>query len=388
MAKRTWRRKGKQGKWYVRLTVPVREAGKVVKRQREHSTGCTRKSDAEKVADQIEADYHEAARTNREVDGSDTTFADAVVIYIQNNPNPNEAYYLEPIVEEIGNLTLDKLNQAEVQRVAQKLKGHCKPNTEARHVYDPIQAVYNNAVKAGLAPPRKFYKPKGWNQHKRVMSPPDSWYAAVMPHLNPRFYALMLLLVTHGLRISEALNCAPGDIDDEVWPWRLNLPGYDKAGNSVQVVLAPAVIEAIEAMPNWREQKHLFGTTSRHNVKRAVKRACAKAGVDFYGSHAWGRHKANRNYLRAGGSIKGTMQAFRWKSPRMPLMHYGHEETSEITEQVHRVGSEWLNNVQSRSHKSGTEEPPKVDRANLGQIEKPAKGGTQPKPKKARQSEG
>jgi len=345
MAKRTWCRKGKEGKWYVRLTVPVREHGVIARKQKEHSTGCTKKSEAEKVANEIEADYHEAARTNQAPGGSDTTFADAVVLYIQNNPNPNEAYYLEPIVEEIGDLTLDKLTQAEVQRVTQKLKGHCKPNTQARHIYDPIQAVYNYAVKAGLASPRKFQKPKGWNQHKRVMSPPDEWYKSVMPHLNRRFYALMLLLVTHGLRISEALKCTPGDIDDEISSWRLNLPEYDKAGNPVQVVLAPAVIEAIEAMPNWREREHLFGTKNRHNVKRAVKRACEKAGVKFYGSHAWGRHKANRIYLDGGGSLKGTMQAFRWKSPRMPLMHYGHEEESEITAMVHEVGRAFWENV-------------------------------------------
>jgi len=386
MAKRTWCRKGKEGKWYVILTVPVREAGVIVRKRKEHGTGCHRKADAEKVANEIEADYHEAARTNQAPGGSDTTFADAVVLYIQNNPNPNEAYYLEPIVEEIGDLTLDKLTQAEVQRVTQKLKGHCKPNTQARHIYDPIQAVYNYAVKAGLASPRKFQKPKGWNQHKRVMSPPDEWYKSVMPHLNRRFYALMLLLVTHGLRISEALKCTPGDIDDEISSWRLNLPEYDKAGNPVQVVLAPAVIEAIEAMPNWREREHLFGTKNRHNVKRAVKRACEKAGVKFYGSHAWGRHKANRIYLDGGGSLKGTMQAFRWKSPRMPLMHYGHEETSEITAQVHRISSEWLDNLESQNSEDGTNEQPGVGRANLGQIEQTAQSAPRPRSKKQSKS--
>jgi len=388
MAKRTWRRKGKQGKWYVRLTVPVREAGAIVRKRVEHSTGCTKKSEAEKVADELEADYHEAARTNQAPDGSDTTFDGAVLLYIQNNPNPNEAYYLEPIVEEIGNLTLDKLTQAEVQRVAHTLKGHCKPNTQARHIYDPIQAVYNYAVKAGLASPRKFQKPKGWNQHKRIKSPPNDWYAAVMPHLNPRFKAVMLLNLTHGLRISEALKCTPADLDTTHWPWRLNLPGYDKAGNPVQIVLAEHVIEAIEAMPNWREQEWLFGTKSRHNVKRAVKRACEKAGVEFYGSHAWGRHKANRIYLDGGGSLKGTMQAFRWKSPRMPLLHYGHEEKSEITAQVHRISGEWLDNLRSQDPEDGTNQQPEVGGANLGQIKQTAQSGVQPKAKNPGKSEG
>jgi len=223
MSKRTWRRKGKQGTWYVILTVPVREAGAIIRKRVEHSTRTHRRSDAEKVADQLEADYHEAARTNQAADGSDTTFDDAVVIYLQNNPNRQEASFLKPIVEELGNLTLDQLNQVEVQRVARAICPHNKPSSQARRIYDPIIAVYNNAVEAGLAPPRKFKKPKGWNQHKRVMSPPDSWYGAIWPHLRPTLRALVTLNATHGLRVSEALYRTPDDLDTTRWPWILHL---------------------------------------------------------------------------------------------------------------------------------------------------------------------
>jgi len=389
MAKRSWRRKGKEGKWYVILTVPVREAGVIVRKRKEHSTGCTKKSEAEKVADQLEADYHEAARTNQAADGSDTTFADAVLLYIDNNPNPNEAYYLEPIVEELGNLTLDQLNQAEVQRVARKLKGHCKPNTQARHIYVPISAVYNHAVEAGLAPPRKFKKPKGWSKDRRVMSPPDSWYEAVMPHLSPKIRALVTFLVTHGRRVSESLERTPSDVDTEVWPWTLTLGEYDKSGERVQVVLAKHVIEAIEAIPNWQDQRWLFGTGNRHNVKRDVKRACEKAGVEFYGSHAWGRHKAARNFLRNGGTLKGLQDAYGWKDPRMPMKHHGHEEKSEITERVHQVGGQFfsqLSNLESQNSQTRTNRQPEVGVANPWQIEEPAKSGTQRKSKKSQKS--
>jgi integrase len=388
MAKRTWRRHGKEGKWSIILTVPVREAGVIVRKRKEHRTGCHRKADAEKVADQIEADYYEAARTNQSSDGSDTTFDDAVGLYLDSNPNVVQAGYLAPINEEIGNLTFDKLNQAEVQRVARKLKGHCKPNTQARHVYVPISAVYNHAVEAGLAPPRRFKKPKGWSKDKRVMSPPDSWYEAVMPHLSPKLYALMTFLVTHGRRVSEALERTPADIDTEVWPWTLTLGEYDKAGNRVQVVLAEHVIEAIEAIPNWQDQTWLFGTCNRHNVKRDIKKACTKAGVEFYGSHAWGRHKAARIFLRNGGSLQGLQNAYGWKDPRMPMKHYGHEEKSEIVERVHQVGGKFfskLDNVELLAAK--TAGSAKAG-ANLGQIEKPVQSGPQPKPKKSSKSTG
>ncbi|RIA56048.1 tyrosine-type recombinase/integrase [Dichotomicrobium thermohalophilum] len=379
MAKRTWRRRGQQGKWYVRLTVPVRENGVIVRKRKEHRTGCHRKADAEEVADQIEADYFEAARVNQAPDGSDTTFDDAVGLYLGRNPNVEEAKRLAPIVEEIGDLTLDKLTQAEVQRVAQKLKGHCKPNTQARYIYVPISAVYNNAVKAGLAPPRKFEKPKGWNKDKRVKSPPNWWYGAIKPYLRPTLYALLTLNVTHGLRISEAVRRTPADIDTTHWPWRLNLPEYDKAGNPVQVVLAEHVIEAIEAIPNWREQKWLFGTCSKDNINRDIKKACAKAGVDYYGSHAWGRHKAARNYLDAGGSLKGLQDAFRWKDPTVPMRHYGHEERSEIIDRVHQVGGQFfeqVNNLELQNAADGTIGQPGAAVANLWQTPQPGRKNT------------
>jgi integrase len=338
MAVRKWRRRGKNGTWYVRLWVPVREHGEIVRRRREHSTGCTRKSDAEKVADNLEADYHEAARTNREADGSDTTFADAVTLYIQNNPNRREAYFLTPLVKELGNLTLDQLTQTEVQRVAHELYGHCKPNTQSRQVYDPINAVRNYAVEAGLCRPMRYKKPKGWNKPKRVKSPPDEWYLAVMPYLSVKLRALVVLLSTHGLRASEALQRTPADIDTKSQPWVLHLGERDKAGDRVQIPLAEHVIEAIEAIPNWREEKWLFGTTSVSNVNRDIKKACRKAGVPYFSTHPLGRHKAARNFIRARGSLKGLQEAYRWKDPRMPMQHYGHEEESEIQQRVHEVG--------------------------------------------------
>lgn len=30
--------------------------------------------------------------------------------------------------------------------------------------------------------------------------------------------------------------------------------------------------------------------------------------------------------------------AYRWKDPRMPMKHYGHEEETEIQQRVHKVG--------------------------------------------------
>jgi len=117
----------------------------------------------------------------------------------------------------------------------------------------------------------------------------------------------------------------------------------------VQIPLAEHVIEAIRAIPDWQDQRWLFGTCSKDNINRDIKKACVRAGVDYYGSHAWGRHKAARNYLDAGGSLKGLQDAYRWKDPTMPMRHYGHEEQTEIQQRVHEVGQAFWETVEMRA---------------------------------------
>jgi hypothetical protein len=81
------------------------------------------------------------------------------------------------------------------------------------------------------------------------------------------------------------------------------------------------MIQSVGFRSNRREQEWLFGTKNRHNIKRDLKKACVKAGVDYYTTHALGRHKAARNFIRSGGSIKGLQDAYRWKDPNMPMRH-------------------------------------------------------------------
>ena len=136
----------------------------------------------------------------------------------------------------------------------------------------------------------------------------------------------------------------------------LRLGDYDKAGDRVQITLAGHVIEAIQAIPDWQNRKWLFGTHLKDNINRDIKKACAKAGLDYYGSHAWGRHKAARNFMRGGGSLKGLQDAFRWKSAIMPMKHYGHEEPSEITQRVHETGRAFVARLGLLRDRSGIDD--------------------------------
>jgi len=317
--------------YYLRATLPVRENGGIVYRRREISTGACTKNEAWKIAREIEAEFHEAARIDRDKEGLATNFAEAATLYIENG---GSARFLEPIIKAIGNMPLANVTQVAVQQVVRDLYPEAKVPTVNRQVYTPILAVLNYAAGVDLCPKPSIKRPKGHTKTQQVDPPDDNWLSIILPHLKLRHQALVLLLTFHGLRIGEALARTPNDIDTR--DWTLHIPDT-KTGEPAVIKLAPPVVDAIQAIPNWREQKWLFGTCHDGGPRKALKSACAKAGVRYYGFHALGRHAFAMRAVRNGHSIKWLMQAGRWKTSAMPMKQYGRFERSEIDQDVREL---------------------------------------------------
>ena len=87
--------------------------------------------------------------------------------------------------------------------------------------------------------------------------------------------------------------------------------------------------------------RRLFPYGDRHNVYRALRAVCKKAGLPYYGTHALGRHAFATRLLKQGKSLKFVQDAGGWKSIKMPAMHYGHLEKSEVQDEIRKVGEEW-----------------------------------------------
>jgi len=165
--------------------------------------------------------------------------------------------------------------------------------------------------------------------HEKVPAlkiPDQDWFEAVMPLLSTKVRAVLLLITLHGLRISEAVERKPADLDTN--KWRLTIPDT-KSGEPVRIPLSQPVIEAIrEIMAEKRAEDEkrkakgklprrtewLFGTGSRRNISRDIAKACVRAGVASYGTHAAGRHSFATRVLDHGKSLKFLMAAGRWKT--------------------------------------------------------------------------
>ncbi len=319
--------------YYIRATLPVREGGQIVWKRREISTGVGTQKDARRIAREIEAEHYEAARVGSETDGSATLFAEAAILYLQGG---GSGRFLPPIIEAIGHLPLSEITQITMQELAHDLYPGRAAQTVNRQLYTPILAVLNYAADAGLCPKPSIKRPKGHAKRRQVETPDDAWFASVLPQLLPQMRALVLLLTLHGLRVGEALARTPADIDTTQQSWKLHIPDT-KTGEPAIIELSAPVSQAISEIPNWRHQKWLLGTCYRGTVTKAIKAACQRAGIPYYGTHAIGRHAFAIRALRDGYSLKWVMQAGRWKDSAMPMKQYGHFENSEISRDVQRL---------------------------------------------------
>ena len=318
--------------------LPVRlPSGEVVYRWCERSTGTCSLSEARTVGQRIEAEAHERAGRPVQEDVATRTFAHAAAAYMENGEDGRKRFMV-PIIERIGALPLEDVTQEAVQAVARELVPSGNSSTINRQVFTPVLAVLNFAHKCRWCPPPALIRPSGHDKAKPLRLPEDEWFEAVLPHLSPKMRACMLLITLHGLRISEAINRTPGDLNAR--RWTLSVP-TTKNEEPAEIPLSQPVIEAIKAIPHWRDQRWLFGTRHRSNVYRALRKACAAAGVPYYSTHPIGRHSFSTRWLRDGKSLKALMEAGRWKTAKMPMQRYGHLESSEVTRDVNDLADRW-----------------------------------------------
>ncbi len=147
-----------------------------------------------------------------------------------------------------------------------------------------------------------------WNEVEQMLQNVDRRNA-----VGKRDYAILLLLVTYGLRAREVEALTLDDID---WQHnRLHVRGR-KAGHSTAYPLAPTVGEAIldylkQGRPRTRERAVFFGAYAPHKplscvaVSTRAKWYLRKAGIDVSrpGSHTL-RHTCIQRLVDAGFSLK------------------------------------------------------------------------------------
>ncbi len=335
----------KHGSLYWRGKLPEKtEDGDFFWRSCERCTRTLDPKKAREVADAwIEAAYTALAKPSEKKRVTGLLFAEAVIRYVKNGGANKE--YLPAIVREIGRMPIADITQEVIDDLAAKLYPGRTAATLNRHVYTPICAVLNKMVSKEYTPPR-IRRPKGHLAPSNFQRPPKDWFARVLAECEPHVAAFILFCRLHGRRTSEALGIKPSDIDAD--KWRVTIHDT-KVGQDIVLTLAAPVVEQLERYP-WRLEQFVFKYASRWSIYKPIRKACERAGVPYHRPKDTGRHSWATWMLEDEGmTLKEVQEAGRWKTIKMPALHYSHLERNRVDDRARTAGEKW---AQKTLHKA------------------------------------
>ena len=303
--------------------------GRITRVRKEESTREVSKTRATRVAADIAQYYHEQAY--RPKAKASPSFTDAAITYVESkNPSKRDKGFAAKLVAHFGETPIADIDQASIANAAQSLYPGCSAATHSRAVYAPVITILRlSKERPDFRRPRADKKP--------LNVPPEGWFDAVLPHCDNRLAALLIFLTLTGRRITEALEA----IDNGDGTATIE---RTKTGNAIVVTLPVLCRDLLYCGADNDIEKggqRLFPYGDRHNVYRALRAACKRAGVPYYGTHALGRHAFATRLLKDGWSVKHVAAAGGWKSPKMVLERYGHLEQSEVANDVKELGDRW-----------------------------------------------
>lgn len=313
--------KGVSVVWYITGTCPL-----TGDRFRD-STRCHRKSDAEAYLAKVIEQQRDKAKFG--VAGV-ATFGEAVAEYLAKG---GEARYLTPLSLYLGDLPLRDITDQHLTRGAREHYAKAKPSTLIRQWYGPFQAVWNAAVRARMATPHEWAKPKV-PKRKLPEIPNDEWLWTVLKactRVEQR--AAIVYMSFSGARISEVVRIKVRDYNPDLAVVVLT----DTKTDEPRVTHLPTFVnDALKLVPKGDPDAPLFGYSTRFSLRTVLRRAAKRAGVPYFSPHKVGRHLFAKRFLASGNSLRELMEAGGWASVHAVMM-YAHLERNKVAEAVRGV---------------------------------------------------
>lgn len=244
------------------------------------------------------------------------TFEECALAYVEDG---GEARFIVPIAQALAGKRLKDVTPKDIRDAARRAYPNASPATLNRQAITPARAVINFGHQQGWCGKisvRAFDSDKPKRQAVN-----RAYLDKLRPHLPKRLFALMLFLHTTGRRIGDALSLELADVDLQRMRVRI---GRTKNGDPAIAALTTEVAELIaEGMP---EVGRVFPYAHRSSVYSTLRRACAKAGVPYLGTHQPGRHSFATTLHEAGWGTKAIAEAGGWKSVRLVAETYEHPQ--------------------------------------------------------------
>ena len=255
-------------------------------------------------------------------------FAEAVEEYIGKG---GEARFISPLLEAFGTKRLRDIEDQDLTRLGRKVYRTAKASTLVRQLYGPVQAVWNAAVAAKMAPPRLFAKPKV--KTTQAVAVDDDWLLTLLRDglTNLRQKTAVLFMSFSGSRATETVEVRVKHYDPDT---ARVLIADTKNDEHREVLLPPFIHQAMRLLDRSDPEARLFGYASRWSLTQILKRGCARAGIPYYSPHKVGRHTFAKRFLADGNSLKALQEAGGWKTIGVVAKTYGHLERAQVQQQV------------------------------------------------------
>jgi integrase len=315
-------------------------AGTINGVRRRESTGQTREDRAKQWAAKREWELEQEAVFGTE---AVLTFGAALSMYMDGG---GEERFLLPLLEEWKRRLVKDIKPGDVIDLANRLYPQASAATKNRQVITPVVAIIRFNAERGRCAPilvRRFETKKIVRRKTATWE----WVKALAAVAKPKVTALVLFLASTGARIGDALALDLGDVD---YDGSTALLRDTKNGEDRLVTLLPVVREAIRSIPRAPKDTRAFPFHDRSDVRRQIKTACKKAGIDTIPSHGIGRRLFATTLNRKGIDPKTAAKLGGWKSVRMYIDIYAQaDEAPGIVEGA--IGTELSQAVKLRSAK-------------------------------------
>jgi len=246
-----------------------------------------------------------------------------------------EDRYLTPIVKHFGAMIAEDITDTELSEFARVYYPGARPSTLVRQVYGPMQWIWNAGVRARMIPPRIFARPEVKVDPVRYARSDDWTMAVLRACTNIEQRCALLLLSFGGVRAAEAVSARRCDWN----PLEATLTIQTKGRRERVVPLSTMLNDAFQLLPARAPQEPLLGYASRYSLNRILKRACARAGVEYLSPHKAGRHSFAARLLRDGASLKELQMAGGWEDINLVARTYAHLERSMVDTRVRQVAT-------------------------------------------------
>lgn len=293
-------------------------SGTVAGRRLRGSTKTSQKSEAQRIANEVESRELQGRRDP----GSVLTFAQAAIEYRKLGKVPR---YLELVEDHWKDIPVRDITRGAMKRAAINLLPNGSGAYRNRAVLVPTMAVINHCAELDMCAPiraKRFPEPK-------VSKEPatEEWLEAFMAHASPHLGALACFMFATGARISEALNVAWRDVDMGTAKVRIVM---GKLGGETRIAhMPPHLVAALANIPSNRDADvALFPYAAYDSVRKPWDAVVARAGIKAVTPHGC-RHGFATGLLHAGIDPITVAKRGGWKSPAQLFATYGHAMDDE-----------------------------------------------------------